>query len=221
MGRTGEAAIDATAHDASVRIHPTAIIESGVTIGEHSSIWDNVHIRRNTALGHHTSVGEKTHIAYDVRIGSYVKINAFVYICTGVTIHDMCMISAGVVFTNDRFPRAMNRELDGLETSDPTEETLLTVVEQGATIGAHATIGPGVTLGRFSMVGMGAVVTQDVPAQALVIGNPARVAGHVCLCGPRLIRSSAAPQPGAEVRCERCSRVYTWNGLALDPRASE
>ena len=130
------------------------MIEDRVEIGPHSSIWDNVHIRHDTRLGHHCSVGEKTHIAYDVAIGNYVKINAFVYICTGVEIEDMCMISANTVFTNDRFPRAMNRELTDLETSDPTEETLQTRVRQGCTIGASATIGPGVTLGRFSMVGM-------------------------------------------------------------------
>jgi acetyltransferase-like isoleucine patch superfamily enzyme len=204
----------------NVRIHPTALLEEGVTLGDHSSVWDNVHIRRNTSLGHHTSVGEKTHIAYDVRIGDYVKINAFVYICTGVTIEDMCMISAGTVFTNDRFPRAMNRELTDLETSDPTEETLHTLVGKGSTIGAQATIGPGVTLGQFCMVGMGAVVTQDVPAQALVVGNPARVVGHVCICGPRLIKLSSAPSPGAEVTCERCDRAYTWNGVSLELRAS-
>ena len=87
------------------------MIEDRVEIGPHSSIWDNVHIRHDTRLGHHCSVGEKTHIAYDVAIGNYVKINAFVYICTGVEIEDMCMISANTVFTNDRFPRAMNREL--------------------------------------------------------------------------------------------------------------
>lgn len=198
------------------RIHPTAIIEEGVEVGEHSSVWDNVHIRRNARLGHHTSVGEKSYIAYDVEIGNYVKINAFVYICAGVTIEDMCMISAGTVFTNDRFPRAMNRELSDLETSDPTEETLSTRVRRGCTIGAQATIGPGLVLGEFSMIGMGAVVTKDVPTQALVIGNPARVVGYVCLCGPRLVALDAAPAAGTEVVCHRCGRRYSWTGQGLD-----
>lgn len=198
-----------------MRIHPTALIEDGVEIGEHSSIWDNVHIRRDTRLGHHVSVGEKSHIAYAVRIGDNVKINAFVYICTGVEIEDMCMISAGTVFTNDRYPRAMNRELTELETSDPTEETLLTVVRRGCTIGAHATIGPGVILGEFSMIGMGAVVTRDVPPQALVVGNPATVVGYVCICGPRLINLSRAPEPGSTLTCHRCARVYDWDGTRL------
>lgn len=184
-------------------------------IGNCSSVWDNVHIRRRSCLGHHTSVGEKTHIAYDVKIGNYVKINAFVYICTAVVIEDMCMISAGTVFTNDRFPRAMNRELTELETAEPTAETLLTTVRRGATIGAHATIGPGVTLGEFSMVGMGAVVTRDVPDQALVVGNPATVVGYVCLCGPRLIRLAAPPEAGSMVTCQRCGRRYFWDGTQI------
>lgn len=191
-------------------------MEEGVVLGDHSSVWDNVHIRRDTTVGHHTSIGGKTYIAYDVRIGNNVKINAFVYVCTGVTIEDMCMISAHTVFTNDRFPRAMNRELTELETSDPTEETLHTLVKRGTTIGANATIGPGVTLGEFSMIGMGSVVTKDVPDQALVIGNPARVVGFVCICGPRLVDLKNPPPAGGRLTCERCSRVYNWDGSQLD-----
>ncbi len=197
------------------RIHPTALIEEGVEIGEHSSVWDNVHVRRNARLGHHTSVGEKSYIAYDVSIGNYVKINAFVYICAGVTVEDMCMISAGTVFTNDRFPRAMNRQLTDLETSDPTEETLSTRVGKGCTIGAQATIGPGLTLGEFSMIGMGSVVTRDVPAQGLVVGNPARLVGYVCLCGPRLLSLDKAPAAGGRIVCHRCQRAYVWTGKGL------
>jgi UDP-2-acetamido-3-amino-2,3-dideoxy-glucuronate N-acetyltransferase len=201
-----------------VRIHPTAIIESGVEIGDHSSVWDNVHIRRNTRLGQHTTVGEKTYIAYDVVIGSHVKINAFVYICTGVTIEDMCMISAGTVFTNDRFPRSMNKELTGLETSEPTDETLHMTVKRGSTIGANATIGPGVTLGEFSMVGMGSVVTRNVPPHGLVVGNPAALIGYVCVCGPRLVSVGQPPAPGAEVECDRCGRKYDWDGRSIHPK---
>lgn len=186
-----------------------------MVLGPGCSVWDNVHIRRDTRLGRNVSVGEKTHIAYDVVIGDNVKINAYVYICTGVTIEEMCMISAGTVFTNDRFPRAMNRELTALETSDPTEETLRTRVRRGTTIGAHATIGPGITLGEFSMIGMGAVVTRDAPPQALLVGNPARVVGYVCICGPRLVDLGAAPLAGASVACERCGRKYVWDGARL------
>ena len=134
-------------------IHPTAIVEDGVRVGDHSSVWDNVHIRRNTTIGSHCVVGEKTHISYDVQIGSLVKINAFVYICTAVTIEDGVMISAGCIFTNDRFPRAANSDLTGLRDSGPDEHTRPTLVRAGATIGAGCIIGCDLTIGRFAMIG--------------------------------------------------------------------
>src|SRR5258708_2425491 len=98
------------------------------------------------------------------------------------------MISAHTVFTNDRFPRAGNRELSGLETSDPTGETEKTRVGRGTTIGANATVGPGLALGEFSMIGMGSVVTKSVKPFALVVGNPARQIGWVCRCGHPVAR---------------------------------
>ena len=113
------------------RVHPTALVEEGVVLGDGTSVWDGVHIRHGARLGHDCIVGEKTYIAYDVVIGNFVKINAVVYICAGVTIGDFCMISAHTVFTNDRFPRSGNRELTGLETSDPTDETRHTRLSSG------------------------------------------------------------------------------------------
>lgn len=191
-------------------VHRTANVESGVEIGDGTRIWDNVHIRENARIGRSCIIGEKTYVAYDVKIGDYVKVNAAVYICTGVTIEDFCMLSAHVVFTNDRFPRAGNRELTGLETSEVGEETLHTHVGRGATVGANATIGPGVTLGEFSMVGMGAVVTRDVPPHGLVVGSPARLTAWVCHCGPPLVRLTDPPQVGTELGCERCGRRYAF-----------
>ena len=179
------------AEDEPARIHPTALVEEGVVIGPGSSVWDNVHIRRGARIGRQCIVGEKTYVAYDVVIGNLVKINAVVYICAGVTIDDGVMISAHTVFTNDRFPRATDPELLGLRTSDPTEETLRTRVRQGVTIGAGAVIGPGLTLGSWCLVGMGSVVTRDVPPHALVMGNPATVRGIVCRCGQPLLQLPA------------------------------
>ncbi len=192
----------------TVWVHPTAIVEEGVRLGAGTRVWDAVHIRRGARLGESCIVGEKTYIAYDVVIGSFVKLNAAVYVCAGVTIDDFCMVSAHVVFTNDRYPRAGNLELTGLETSEPTAETLETHVGRGTTIGANATIGPGLTLGEFSMVGMGAVVTRDVLAHQLVVGNPARPAGWVCRCGERLGLPPAAEGDGIEAACGRCDRGY-------------
>ncbi|MDQ4122895.1 MAG: N-acetyltransferase [Acidobacteriota bacterium] len=166
-----------------IKIHPTAIIENGVEVGEGTSIWDNVHIRHGAQIGEECIIGEKTYIAYDVKIGSRVKINASVYICAAVTIEDGVMISAHTVFTNDRFPRATTPDLKSLRSSDPDEHTLPTLVREGATIGANCTIGNDLEIGRWAMVGMGSTVTKSVPNFHLVLGSPARSIGAVCKCG--------------------------------------
>lgn len=195
------------------RIHPTAIVEPGVRLGANTAVWDNVHIRRGAEIGRDCIIGEKTYIAYDVKIGDLVKLNAFVYVCAGVTIEDMVMVAAGTVFTNDRFPRAAIPERRELITSAPTEATLSTTVRRGVTIGANATIGPGLELGEFSMVGMGAVVTKYVKAFQLVVGCPARAAGWVCVCGELLRGASSSSRR----KCPRCRRAYavTRRGLRL------
>ncbi len=192
------------------RIHQTALIEEGVQIGDGSSVWDNVHIRHGARIGKSCIIGEKTYIAYDVRIGDFCKLNAAVYICAGVTINDYVMLAAHTVFTNDRFPRAFDRTLDGLASSDPNEETLSTTVGVGVTTGANVTIGPGIVIGDFAMIGMGSVVTRSVPPHGLVIGNPARIAGYVCACGPVLVKIARWEKDvtGARYECERCGRVY-------------
>ncbi len=192
------------------RIHPTALIEQAVVLGDRTSVWDSVHIRHGAHIGTDCIIGEKTYIAYEVSIGNFCKLNANVYVCAGVTVEDFVMLSAHVVFTNDRFPRSFDKTLDGLATSDPTEETLLTHVGRGVTIGANATIGPGLNIGAFAMVGMGSVVTHDIPAHGLVIGSPARVAGYVCACGPVLVKRTQWESDGETMRypCPRCGRVY-------------
>jgi UDP-2-acetamido-3-amino-2,3-dideoxy-glucuronate N-acetyltransferase len=196
----------------SARIHPTAIIEEGVEIGAGSAVWDNVHIRRGSRLGEECIVGEKTYIAYDVRVGSRVKINAFVYVCNAVTIEDGVMISAGTVFTNDRFPRATTADLKHLRPSEPDEHTLPTLVREGATVGANCTIGNGLVIGRWAMVGMGALVTKSVPDFHLALGTPARSAGCVCRCGQLLLRFGPDENPTRDdIQCPACELRYTIN----------
>lgn len=155
-------------------------------------------------------MGEKTYIAYDVKIGDYVKINAMVYIPAAVTIEDFVMISAGTVFTNDKLPRAFRPDLGGLASSEPTEETLPTVVRRGATIGANVAVGCGIEAGEFSMVGMGSVVTKSIRPYALVFGNPAVHRGYVCTCGHVLVsfRESSGAVSGSKVTCSRCARLF-------------
>lgn len=190
-------------------VHPTAIIEDRVILGAGTSVWDSVHIRRHTRIGEQCIIGEKTHVSYDVVIGNRVKINAFVYICTAVTIEDGVMISAGVIFTNDRFPRATMPDLKQLRTSAPDESTRPTSVKAGATIGAGCVVGCDLSIGRFAMIGMGSVITRTVPDYHLVIGNPARCVGFVCACGQPIARF----EPGqfstfASRACEDCGAVY-------------
>lgn len=193
----------------ALRIQPTAIIEEGVELGAGTSVWDNVHIRRGASIGAECIVGEKTYIAYDVNIGNRVKLNAAVYVCAGVTLEDGVMVSAGTVFTNDRFPRAATNDLNALRSSAPDEHTLETRVCSGATIGANATIGPGITIGRYAMVGMGSVVTRSVSDHHLVVGNPARPVALVCRCGEILVRTASLhPRYAAVIRCKHCGDRY-------------
>lgn len=163
----------------NIFIHKTAIVEKGVKIGKGTKIWDSVHIRKNTSIGKNCIVGGKSYISYDVDIGNLVKVNSFVYICAGVTIKDRAMISAGTIFTNDKFPRAVRAGSGRLSASEPAWDMKETMVEEGATIGAGSVIGCGITLGKYCMVGMGSVVTKDVPPYALVYGAPARIKGYV------------------------------------------
>lgn len=191
------------------RIHPTAIVEPGVEIGPETSVWDNVHIRGPSRIGKQCIVGEKTYIAYGVEIGDRVKINAFVYICTAVTIESGVMLSAGTIFTNDRFPRATSPDLSSLRGSGPDEHTLPTRVREGTTVGAGAIIGCDLEIGRFALVGMGSVVTRSVPDFHLVAGNPARSLGCVCRCGEPFLRfpPNGVPEQG-RARCKLCGRAY-------------
>jgi acetyltransferase-like isoleucine patch superfamily enzyme len=199
----------------TIRIHPTAIVEDGVAIGDGTAIWDNVHVRGPCRIGRSCIVGEKSYIAYGVTIGDLVKINAFVYIPTGVTIGDGAMISAGTIFTNDRTPRATNPEVTALQESGPQHDTGRTVVGRGATIGAGCRIGSDLEIGEFAMVGMGSVVTRSVPAFHLVAGTPARTKGAVCRCGEVVVRGDLATPFTAD--CPACGRRYRGNrGVVRD-----
>jgi len=179
-------------------IHPSALVEDGVVVGEGTSVWDAAHLRAGARVGRDCIIGEKTYLAPDVVVADRVKVNASVYLCTGVTLADGVMVGAHTVFTNDRFPRATTPDLTALRPSEADEHTLSTYVGEGASIGSASVIGPGIEIGRFAMVGMGSVVTRSVPAFALVYGNPARRAGWVCRCG----------EPLAEGRCPACDRRY-------------
>jgi UDP-2-acetamido-3-amino-2,3-dideoxy-glucuronate N-acetyltransferase len=193
------------------RIHPTAIVEDGVVIGDDTSVWDNAHIRAGVCIGSGCIVGDKAYIGPGVVVGDLVKLNTSVYLCTGVTIERGVMVSAHVVFTNDMYPRATDPDLTNLQSSEPNDETMTTVVREGATIGAAAVIGPGVEIGRFAMVGMGSVVTRSVAPFHLVVGNPAHTMGFVCRCGHRL-RPHGSPIAASHTTCSACGRIFAIGG---------
>src|SRR5262249_29832394 len=130
-------------------------------------------------------------IESSVKIGDGVTIKNGVAVWELVTLEDRVFVGPYAVFTNDRRPRA--------EVKKGSEQLSATLVKEGATIGAKPTIVAGVTIGRYAMIGAGSVVLRDVPEQALVVGNPARIAGYVCVCGEAL---------DADFRC-RCGRRLT------------
>ena len=150
-------------------IHPKAIVEEGATIGEGTRVWAFVHILPGAVIGDDCNICDHTFIENNVKIGNRVTIKCGVYLWDGVVLEDDVFVGPNATFTNDRFPRSK-------QYPDEFPETR---VCQGASIGANATILPGLTIGSKAMVGAGAVITHDVPPNAKVVGNPATVIGYV------------------------------------------
>ena len=161
----------------SVTIHPTAIIDPGAQIGAGSRVWHWVHICSDAVIGERCSFGQNVFVGNDVRIGNNVKVQNNVSVYDAVTLEDDVFCGPSMVFTNVYNPRsAVARK----------EEYRRTLVKQGATMGANATIVCGSTVGRYAFVGAGAVVQKDVPDFALVVGVPARQIGWMSRFGERL-----------------------------------
>jgi UDP-2-acetamido-3-amino-2,3-dideoxy-glucuronate N-acetyltransferase len=184
-------------------IHPTAEVSPQAIIGPGTRIWHQAQVRERASLGAGCIVGKGAYIDFDVSIGSNCKIQNGVFVYHGVTLQDGVFLGPGVILTNDRLPRAINP--DGTQKSDADWEVGPILIKHGASIGARAVILPGVTVGRFALVGAGSVVTHDVPDQGLVFGNPARLQGYVCACGMRLVRA------GDSWRCPACNKHYSFD----------
>ncbi|MGH3578044.1 MAG: acyltransferase [Mycobacterium sp.] len=190
--------------------HPLALVESDA-IGEGTRVWAWAHVMPGARIGKNCNIGDHAFIEGGSTLGDGVTVKNGVLIWEGVTIGDGVFVGPGVLFTNDRTPRSTRMEL-ARRPGDPRSWLTPTFVEAGASLGAGAVIVAGVRIGGWALVGAGAVVTQDVPAHALVAGNPARQLGWVCHCATRLTFGDG------RAKCPTCGRWYveSADGPVLD-----
>ena len=191
----------------NVRVHPSAEVSADAVIGSGSSIWNQAQVRERARIGERCIIGKNVYVDTDVVIGDDCKVQNNVSLFHGVTVEDGVFIGPHVCFTNDRVPRAINR--DGSQKTDADWEVTPILVRRGAAIGANSTILPGVTIGGWAMVGAGSVVTRDVGDHELVAGNPASRIGSACPCGQPLRDVDGAAFEGA---CPRCGSAFPPEG---------
>lgn len=172
-------------------VHESSYIDDNVIIGEGTKIWHFCHIQKGAQIGENCSLGQNVNISNNVKIGDCVKIQNNVSVYEGVELEDYVFCGPSMVFTNDLTPRS--------KYPKGTAGYKRTLVRHGASIGANATIVCGNTIGKWSMIASGAVVTKDVPDYALMAGVPAKQIGWVCECGKPLKDN---------YKCNECSREY-------------
>jgi UDP-2-acetamido-3-amino-2,3-dideoxy-glucuronate N-acetyltransferase len=174
-------------------VHESSYVDEPCRIGAGTKIWHFTHVMANSQIGEACNIGQNVVISPDVVLGKNVKIQNNVSVYTGVVCEDDVFLGPSCVFTNVINPRShVSRK----------SEYKRTLIKKGASIGANATIVCGNTVGCYALIGAGAVVTKDVPDYALLVGNPARLAGWVCQCGDKLTFSEDKAQ------CNSCRKQY-------------
>jgi UDP-2-acetamido-3-amino-2,3-dideoxy-glucuronate N-acetyltransferase len=182
------------------KIHKSAEVSPKAKIGNNTSIWNNAQIRENTKIGSNCIISKGVYIDHDVKIGNNCKIQNLVSIFHGVTIENGVFIGPHVCFTNDKRPRAINE--DGSLKSAHDWVCEKTRVQKGASIGANSTILPGITIGKFALIGAGSLISKNIPDHALAYGQPAKIHGYVCHCAAKLSKKNNY------MKCEKCGKIF-------------
>ena len=190
-------------------IHESAYVDEGAQIGAGTRIWHFCHVNKGAVIGERCSLGQNVVVMNDVKIGNNVKIQNNVSVYDAVELEDDVFCGPSMVFTNVINPRSHVPRKD---------EYQRTRVKKGASIGANATIVCGVTLGEYSFIGAGTVVTKDVAPYALVVGVPGKRIGWMCVCGERLRAFGHARDAETQrvVSCSACGEKYTGNGESIE-----
>jgi UDP-2-acetamido-3-amino-2,3-dideoxy-glucuronate N-acetyltransferase len=196
--------------DPTARVHASAEIEAEVSIGPRTSVWNRAVLRKGAVLGAECIIGRDAFIDEGVRLGDRVKVQNGALVYHGVTVGNGVFIGPGAILTNDRYPRAITATGELARGDDWVVSPI--DLRDGCSIGAGAIVVAGTVVGRFALVGAGAVVTRNVSEYALVVGNPARRIGWVCACGTRLPDSAGAESGAPAITtCPACGRIYELN----------
>jgi UDP-2-acetamido-3-amino-2,3-dideoxy-glucuronate N-acetyltransferase len=198
-GKASSVSFPSTSMEPMHSVHESAFIDDNVEIGDGTTIWHVSHVLRNSRIGKDCRIGQNVVIGPNVSIGNGVKIQNNVSVYEGVTLEDDVFCGPSMVFTNVFNPRSAIRRMDELRP---------TLVRRGATLGANCTVVCGLTIGQYAFIGAGAVVVKDVPDFALVIGNPGRIIGWMCVCGNR-IDFDGKEEFGT---CQACQQTYRKEG---------
>jgi UDP-2-acetamido-3-amino-2,3-dideoxy-glucuronate N-acetyltransferase len=190
-------------------IHRTADVSPEARVGPETKVWHEAQVREGAVLGANCTVGKGAYIGPGVLIGDRVKIQNRASLYPRLTLEDGVFVGPHACFANDKYPRSITAEGRLLTDEDWTPGE--TLVREGASIGAGAVVLPGVTIGRWAMVGASALVTADVPDHGLVLGSPARLVGYACDCGRRLERAEGAER----WRCPHCGREFHLTAAAV------
>jgi acetyltransferase-like isoleucine patch superfamily enzyme len=189
----------------TAHIHSPAFVSDKCKVGKGTHVWFNTQIRENAQIGENCILGKNVYIDHNVIIGNNVKIQNNSSIYFGSEIEEGVFIGPHVCLTNDKTPRAINK--DGSLKKDTDWKVGKITVKKGASIGAGSIILPNVTLGIFSMIGAGSVVTKNIPSYGLALGNPARLVGFVCSCGTKI--GDATRKKTRTIACSSCGEKTT------------